>query len=298
MKGNLPCPYYTLQRTITAGQVHSDALWRASSHVLIAGFQLDFFHLAGKEDGGRLPSRTHPSHAQGESPWEPPRLRRLRARLREPRPSPARPEPPVPRRPARMPSRSAPPRPRRAWRPARVPLPRRTSAPTLGDGRASVSRERPFRVLSGFLGAGFSRHPFSQPCFADPAPTMLRFPPVTRLSGLRFAAVPCRSLADVRCLCSPVPVQAAVGLAPHSPAVATSFICHAFQRLLARRFAARRKASPVSSGADVDPFGNVYFSRRVLTHVRLPLRILPRVLRRFARPRSTARNPRKDAPRL
>ena len=73
---------------------------------------------------------------------------------------------------------------------------------------------------------------------------------------------------------------------------------HVFQRLPARRLAARRKVSPVSGDADVDPFGNVYFSRRVLTHVRLPLRILPRVLRRFARPRSTARNPRKDAPRL
>ena len=73
---------------------------------------------------------------------------------------------------------------------------------------------------------------------------------------------------------------------------------HAFQRLPARRLAARCESPPVSGDADVDPFGNVYFSRRVLTHVRLPLRILSRVLRRFARPRSTARNPRKDAPRL
>ena len=73
---------------------------------------------------------------------------------------------------------------------------------------------------------------------------------------------------------------------------------HAFQRLLARRSAARRKALPVSGGADVDPFGNVYFPRRVSTHARLPLRILPRVLRRFTRPRSTARNPRKGASRL
>lgn len=71
-----------------------------------------------------------------------------------------------------------------------------------------------------------------------------------------------------------------------------------FQRLLARRFAARRKALPVSGGADVDPLDNVYFPRRVSTHARLPLRILPRVLRRFARPRSTARNPRKGASRL
>ena len=94
------------------------------------------------------------------------------------------------------------------------------------------------------------------------------------------------------------PVQAGAGRAFRSPAVAASFIRHVFQRLLARRSAARRKALPVFGDADVDPFGNVYFSRRVLTHARLPLRILPRVLRRFARPWSTARNPRKDAPRL
>lgn len=71
-----------------------------------------------------------------------------------------------------------------------------------------------------------------------------------------------------------------------------------FQRLLARRSAARCKALPVSGGADDDSFGNVYFPRRVSTHARLPLRILPRVLRRFTRPRSTARNPRKGASRL
>ena len=110
----------------------------------------------------------------------------------------------------------------------------------------------------------------------------------------RFPAVPLR--------CS-LPLQAragACGCRDGSPFARSCGIVHrhAFQRLPARRLAARHKASPVSCDADVDPFGNVYFSRRVLTHVRLPLRILPRVLRRFARPRSTARNPRKDAPRL
>ena len=56
--------------------------------------------------------------------------------------------------------------------------------------------------------------------------------------------------------------------------------------------------APASGDSDADPFGNVYFLRRVSTHARLPLRILPRVLRRFTRPRSTARNPRKGASRL
>ncbi len=124
----------------------------------------------------------------------------------------------------------------------------------------------------------------------------------------RFSAVACaqsRTLrgslpfpCDARCACRFEPVQAGSGRAFRSPAVAASFIRHAFQRLLARRFAARRKALSVSGGVDVDLFGNVYFPRRVSAHARLPLRILPRVLRRFTRPRSTARNPRKGASRL
>ncbi len=103
---------------------------------------------------------------------------------------------------------------------------------------------------------------------------------------------------DARRACRFESVQAGAGRSSHSSAVAASFIRHDFQRLLARRSAAQRKALPVSSGADVDPFDNVYFPPRVSTHARLPLRILPRVLRRFTRPRSTARNLRKGASRL
>lgn len=119
--------------------------------------------------------------------------------------------------------------------------------------------------------------------------------------SLRPVPHPARLLA-VPLRCS-LPLQARAGACDCQ--VGSPFACrcgivrrHAFQGLPARRAAARRKVLPASGDADVDPFGNVYFSRRVLTHVRLPLRILPRVLRRFARPQSTARNPRKDAPRL
>ena len=156
--------------------------------------------------------------------------------------------------------------------------------PILGSARfgfSRVSRVQAFLVARRFDGA--------DPCFSAVA--------CARSRTLR-GSLPL--FCDVRCGCrfEPKTVQAGAGRVSHSPAVAASFIRHAFQRLLARRSAARRKALPVSGGADVDPFDNVYFPRRVSTHARLPLRILPRVLRRFTRPRSTARNPRKGASRL
>ena len=56
------------------------------------------------------------------------------------------------------------------------PLPA-ASPTTLGDGRPFDPRERPFRVLSGFPGAGFSRIPSLQPfpfSFALPTARALR----------------------------------------------------------------------------------------------------------------------------
>ena len=154
--------------------------------------------------------------------------------------------------------------------------------PILGSARFGFSRV--FPVQAFLVARRFDR---TDPCFSAVACAQSR--------ALRCSLpLPC----DARCACRFGPVQAGAGRASRSPAVAASFIRHAIQRLLARRSAARRKALPASGDSDVDPFGNVYFPRRVSTHARLPLRILPRVLRRFARPRSTARNPRKGASRL
>ena len=155
------------------------------------------------------------------------------------------------------------------------------SLPTLGDGFTPDSRERPFRVLSGFLGAGFSR---GAPFRRGPA---CAFQP-----SLAPSPAPCAVPSTLRCsLCL-----------PHSSR------CRRVPGGLSVRLPLRHRSSATFSnaflrggrlpGADVDPFDNVYFPPRVSTHARLPLRILPRVLRRFARPRSTARNPRKGASRL
>ena len=153
---------------------------------------------------------------------------------------------------------------------------------------------RVFRVKA-FLGIRFfvPASPISRQTHANDAALPIYHAPF----GLPSCRGPLPFPCAVRRLCGPVAAQALTGSAPHSPVVAASFTATLSNAFLRGRLA-RRKALPVSGGADVDPFGNVYFSRRVLTHVRLPLRILPRVLRRFARPRSTARNPRKDAPRL
>lgn len=177
--------------------------------------------------------------------------------------------------------------------------------------RATASNPHAFAILApdsrGWLHARFSGALVSG-SLGFPQCRLFSWRAVSTGTGPCFSAVACAqsrtlrgSLPPPAMLAVPAafePVQAGAGRAFRSPAVAASFIRHVFQRLLARRSAARRKALPVSGGADVDPFDNVYFPPRVSTHARLPLRILPRVLRRFTRPRSTARNPRKGASRL